>query len=135
MKTVLAFIVGLIFGIGLLISGMANPAKVLNFLDLFGSWNPSLIFVMIGAISVSSIGFFWAQKKGETLWHTPLYLPQRRDIDRPLIIGSVVFGIGWGLAGFCPGPALVAVGMGVEKAWAFVAAMLLGMAWFERKNS
>jgi uncharacterized membrane protein YedE/YeeE len=135
MNAVIAFIVGLVFGLGLLLSGMANPAKVLNFLDLLGAWDPSLMLVMVGAIAVSSGAFFWVKQRGRTLLDTPLHLPTKRELDRRLILGSVVFGIGWGLAGFCPGPALVTLGMGEPKAWGFVAAMLAGMAWFERRSA
>lgn len=135
MNTVIAFIVGLIFGIGLLVSGMANPAKVLGFLDLLGPWDPSLALVMVGAISVSAGAFFWVRQRGHTLLNTPLHLPMKRELDRRLMVGSVVFGVGWGLAGFCPGPALVAMSLGEPKAWAFVAAMLAGMAWFERRGA
>ncbi len=135
MNTVIAFIVGLIFGIGLLVSGMANPAKVLGFLDLLGPWDPSLALVMVGAISVSAGAFFWVRQRGRTLLNTPLHLPMKRELDRRLMVGSVVFGVGWGLAGFCPGPALVAMSLGEPKAWAFVAAMLAGMAWFERRGA
>ncbi len=135
MNSLIAFIVGLVFGLGLLLSGMANPAKVLNFLDLLGAWDPSLILVMVGAIAVSSGAFFWVKQRGRTLVDTPLHLPTKRELDRRLILGSIVFGMGWGLAGFCPGPALVALGMGEPKAWGFVAAMLAGMAWFERRGA
>ena len=135
MNAVIAFIVGLVFGLGLLLSGMANPAKVLNFLDLLGAWDPSLMLVMVGAIAVSSGAFFWVKQRGRTLLDTPLHLPTKRELDRRLILGSVVFGIGWGLAGFCPGPAVVTLGMGEPKAWGFVAAMLAGMAWFERRSA
>jgi uncharacterized membrane protein YedE/YeeE len=135
MNSFIAFVVGLIFGLGLLLSGMANPAKVLSFLDLLGAWDPSLIFVMVGAIVVSFGAFFRVKQRGRTLLDTALHLPTQRELDRRLILGSIVFGIGWGLAGFCPGPAWVAFGMGEPKAWGFVAAMLAGMAWFERRQT
>ena len=132
MYVLFAFIAGLVFGIGLLVSGMANPAKVLGFLDLAGPWDPSLALVMAGAISVGVVGFAFARRRATSLLRTPIQLPTKRDIDRRLVLGSLVFGIGWGLAGFCPGPALVALGAGRLKALVFVAAMLAGMALFER---
>ncbi len=126
-----ALLVGLIFGIGLILSGMANPAKVLGFLDLFGNWDPSLAFVMGGAISVGLLAFRVAAGRPTSLLGEPMRLPTRKDVDKRLILGSLVFGAGWGLAGFCPGPALVALGTGSLKATIFVASMLSGMAIFE----
>ena len=131
MHALFAFLAGLIFGIGLIVSQMASPAKVLGFLDLAGKWDPSLALVMAGAIAVGAIAFAWAGKRTTTLLGTPMQLPQARHIDRRLVLGSLGFGIGWGLAGFCPGPALVALGAGQAKALAFVAAMLVGMVVFE----
>ena len=131
MKTLLAFASGLIFGIGLIVSGMADPAKVLGFLDLAGRWDPSLAFVMAGAIAVGAIAFGIAARRGTTAFGEPLRLPPTRPIDARLIGGSLLFGIGWGIAGLCPGPALVALGMGQTKALIFAAAMLAGMALFE----
>ncbi|MCK9563914.1 MAG: hypothetical protein M0R02_14475 [Bacteroidales bacterium] len=122
-----AFAAGLIFGIGLLVSGMANPAKVLAFLDLAGAWDPSLALVMGGAVAVGLVAFTLAGRRTVTLLGTPMELPARRDIDRPLVLGSLGFGIGWGLAGFCPGPALVALGAAETKAAVFVLAMVAGM--------
>ena len=126
-----ALLVGLIFGIGLILGGMTNPAKVIGFLDLFGNWDPSLAFVMGGAISVGLVAFRVASGRPTSLLGEPMRLPTRKDIDQRLILGSLVFGAGWGLAGFCPGPALVALGTGSIKAMIFVAAMLTGMAVFE----
>jgi uncharacterized protein len=126
-----ALVTGLVFGFGLLISGMANPAKVLAFLDLAGPWDPSLALVMAGAIAVGAIAFALAGRRQESLLGEPMRLPTRREIDLPLVLGSLGFGIGWGLAGFCPGPALVALGAGEMKALVFVAAMLGGMEIFE----
>ena len=126
-----AFVSGLLFGIGLLVSGLANPAKVLGFLDIAGRWDPSLALVMGGAIAVGLPGFALARHRKETLLHTPMMLPDARDIDVRLVVGSLVFGIGWGLAGFCPGPALVALGAGKIKAVLFVASMAAGMAIYE----
>jgi len=127
MNAASAFLAGLIFGVGLIVSGMADPGKVLGFLDIAGNWDPSLAFVMAGAILVGFFAFALARRRAKTFLGAALQLPQRRDIDRRLIAGSVVFGIGWGLAGYCPGPALVSFGSGQPKAALFVAAMLLGM--------
>jgi uncharacterized protein len=122
---------GIVFGFGLLISGMANPAKVLAFLDLAGPWDPSLALVMGGAIAVGGVGFAFAGRRRQSLLGEPMRLPARSDIDLPLVLGSLGFGVGWGLAGFCPGPALVALGAGELKALVFVAAMIGGMGIFE----
>ena len=126
-----ALLAGLVFGFGLIASGMSNPAKVLGFLDLAGAWDPSLAFVMGGAIGVGVLAFGVARTRTASLLGAPLKLPTARQIDRRLVGGSVLFGIGWGVAGFCPGPALVALGIGEIKALVFVAAMLVGMALFE----
>jgi uncharacterized protein len=122
---------GLVFGLGLIVSGMANPAKVLGFLDLAGNWDPSLAFVMIGAIAVGVVAFSFARKRTVSLLGAEMKLPTARAIDRRLVVGGAMFGVGWGIAGFCPGPALVALGMGETKALVFTAAMLAGMALFE----
>ena len=122
---------GLVFGLGLIVSGMANPAKVLGFLDLAGPWDPSLAFVMAGAIAVAAVAFASAKKRTVSVLGAGMKLSTSRDIDRRLVIGSVLFGIGWGVAGFCPGPGLVALGMGEIKALVFVVAMLVGMGIFE----
>ena len=131
MYSAFAFLAGVTFGIGLIVSGMVNPAKVLGFLDLAGRWDPSLALVMVGAIAVGVPGFFIAGRRQATLLGTPLLLPTTRALDARLVTGSVLFGVGWGLAGFCPGPALVALGAGYGKAVVFVAAMIAGMAVFE----
>lgn len=125
-----ALFAGLVFGLGLIVSGMANPAKVLGFLDLAGSWDPSLALVMAGAVGVAFVTFRLAGRRGRSLLGTPMQLPKAGRIERRLVIGSLLFGIGWGLAGFCPGPALVALGMGEVKALVFVLAMLAGMGIF-----
>ena len=122
-----AFVSGLVFGLGLLVSGMADPGKVIGFLDVAGQWDPSLAFVMAGAIVVGVLAFGVARKRATTFFGDALTLPQRRDIDARLVGGSIVFGIGWGLAGFCPGPALVDLGAGIDKATVFVLAMIAGM--------
>lgn len=122
-----AFVAGLLFGLGLLVSGMSDPGKVIGFLDVAGLWDPSLAFVMAGAILVGFFAFRLAGRRAASFLGDPMHLPARENIDLRLIGGSVVFGIGWGLAGFCPGPALVSLGAGYAKAGVFVAAMLLGM--------
>ena len=131
MAALFSFAAGLVFGIGLIVSGMFNPAKVLGFLDLAGNWDPSLALVMAGAVTVAGIAYAIAKLRGRTLLDTPLHLPASRGIDRPLILGSVAFGIGWGLAGFCPAPALVVLGAGRVKGFIFVVAMLAGMGLYE----
>ncbi|RZL00330.1 MAG: YeeE/YedE family protein [Rubrivivax sp.] len=131
MSVVAAFLAGLVFGLGLIVSGMANPAKVLGFLDLAGAWDPSLMLVMAGAIGVGLVAFAVAGRRSVSLLGEEMHWPTARHIDRRLVLGSLVFGLGWGVAGFCPGPALVALGMGEAKALVFVAAMLAGMGLFE----
>jgi len=126
-----AFLVGALFGIGLIVSGMSDPSKVIGFLDLAGAWDPSLAFVMGGAVIVGLIAYRLARKRTRTFLGGAMHVPTARQIDRRLILGSVAFGTGWGLAGFCPGPALVALGAGYDKAVVFVIAMLAGMALFE----
>lgn len=126
MQIISALIVGLVFGLGLILSGMTDPAKVIGFLDLFGQWNPALAFVMIGAISVSVIGFAIAKKQPESLLGEPINLPKSTTIDTRLLLGAGLFGIGWGIAGFCPGPALVSLTTILETAGPFVIAMALG---------
>lgn len=128
MAILTAALSGLVFGLGLILSGMADPAKVLGFLDLAGAWDPSLAFVMLGAIAVGLVAFTLARRRRRSWLGLPMQLPASRQIDRRLLLGSLAFGVGWGIAGFCPGPALVALGMGELKALVFVAAMLAGMA-------
>jgi uncharacterized membrane protein YedE/YeeE len=128
MNRLVDFAVGLLFGFGLLLSGMADPGKVTGFLDLAGVWDPSLAFVMAGGIAVGVVAFAIARKRTTAGLGGAIELPRRRDIDRRLVVGSLVFGVGWGLAGFCPGPAIVAAGAGNWQAWLFTAAMLVGMA-------
>ncbi len=129
-RVVISLALGLLFGFGLILSGMVNPAKVLGFLDIFGHWDPSLAFVMGGGIAVGLVGFFFAGKQTKAILGEEMRLPTRRDIDRRLVIGGVLFGAGWGIAGFCPGPALVALGSGAWQAAVFVAAMVAGMVVF-----
>lgn len=125
------FVVGLVFGIGMIVSGMTDPAKVIGFLDLFGTWDPSLAFVMGGAILVGLGAFAIARRRTTNLLGGAMHLPRSSDIDKRLVAGSLMFGAGWALAGFCPGPALVSLGAGQPKAVVFVLAMLAGMALFE----
>ena len=122
------FLAGLLFGLGLILSGMTDPGKVIGFLDLAGAWDPSLAFVMGGAIFVGLFAFAAARQRTTAFLGGAMQIPSRRDIDRPLVLGSLVFGIGWGLAGFCPGPALVSLGAGHWQAAVFVLAMVAGMA-------
>ena len=133
-----ALLSGLVFGLGLIVSGMANPAKVLGFLDLAGAWDPSLAFVMGGAILVGFFAFLIAKKRTLSFIGAEMKLPTASAIDSRLLTGSALFGAGWGVAGFCPGPGLVALGMGEPKALVFVAAMLVGMvifSWREKRQS
>ena len=125
------FAVGLLFGIGLILSGMTDPGKVIGFLDLAGTWDPSLAFVMGGAILVGVFAFALAKRRTRSLLGGAMHLPTSRDIDRRLVLGSLAFGAGWGLAGFCPGPAIVSLGAGQPKAVVFVVAMVAGMALYE----
>ncbi len=125
------FLVGLLFGVGLIVAGMTDPSKVLGFLDLAGTWDPSLAFVMGGGILVGLGAFATAKKRTTTFFGGAMHLPSSTDIDKRLIGGGLLFGAGWGLAGFCPGPAIVSMGAGQPKAAVFVAAMLAGMAVFE----
>jgi hypothetical protein len=137
MLVIASLLAGLVFGLGLIVSGMANPAKVMGFLDLAGPWDPSLALVMIGAIAVGAVAFFVARDRTVSFLGAEMKLPSARRIDRRLVMGSLLFGIGWGIAGFCPGPGLVALGMGEAKAAVFVAAMLVGMGvfeWLERRR-
>lgn len=126
-----AFLVGLVFGLGLIVSGMTDPGKVLGFLDLAGLWDPSLALVMGGAIAIGVFAFAIAGKRTTSFLDGGMHLPNSSKIDRRLIIGSLIFGAGWGLAGFCPGPAIVSAGAGQPKAIVFVVAMLIGMLIFE----
>lgn len=129
--TFVALFSGLIFGLGLILSGMTDPAKVLSFLDVAGSWDPSLMFVMLGAISIGFFAFRSAKQRGRTLLSAPVHLPGTRTIDLRLILGSLLFGMGWGLAGICPGPGLILAASGETGGIIFVIAMLLGMFVFD----
>jgi len=132
-----SWLAGSVFGLGLIVSGMFNPAKVIGFLDLAGAWDPSLALVMAGAIGVGAVAFSLTRGRTVSLAGAPMRLPTTRHVDRRLVVGSILFGIGWGIAGFCPGPGLVALGMGELKALVFVLAMLAGMGlfeWLERRQ-
>ncbi len=135
MAILLQFAVGLIFGFGLLLSGMSDPAKVLNFLDLggiaSGSWDPSLAFVMAGAVAVTFAGFRLVLRRSHPIFADRFHMPARRELDVRIVAGPAIFGVGWGLAGFCPGPALTALGFGTHAAAIFVVAMFAGM-WLAR---
>lgn len=128
MRLLGSYLIGLIFGVGISISGMANPAKVVNFFDIAGIWDPSLAFVMGGALIVTFVGYKFILKRPSPIAATSFHLPTRRDLDARLIGGSAAFGVGWGIAGFCPGGALPALGTGVTDVYVFVAAMLAGIA-------
>jgi uncharacterized protein len=131
MASFFALLAGAVFGIGLIVSGMADPRKVIGFLDLAGPWDPSLVLVMGGAVAVGAPAFAYMRGRKDSLLGLQVRVPASTELDRPLLAGSLLFGIGWGVAGFCPGPALVALGMGEAKAAVFVAAMIAGMALFE----
>jgi uncharacterized membrane protein YedE/YeeE len=134
MRIVLAALSGLVFGLGLMLAGMTDPAKVQAFLDLAGAWDPSLGLVMGGAIGVGVVAFALAARRKRAWTGDPMELPTSRVIDRRLVLGGVLFGIGWGIGGLCPGPALVALGSGLEAAWIFVPAMLVGMWLHDRQR-
>ncbi len=138
MQALIALVAGLLFGIGLLLSGMANPTKVVGFLDLAGSWDLSLALVMAGAIGAALPAFTMARKRSTAWAGCALALPSATQIDAPLVLGSLTFGVGWGLAGYCPGPALVSLGTGSVPAVVFVLAMIAGMAihaWLTRPRA
>lgn len=127
MKNLSAFLFGSLFALGLLISDMSNPEKVLGFLDIFGEWDISLMFVMIGAIAVAFIPFQKAIRQPKTIFGEIMAIPQNKQIDKKLILGATIFGIGWGIAGICPAPAITLIGLGYSQVWYFIGAMLIGM--------
>jgi uncharacterized protein len=122
-----AFAIGMIFGLGIALSGMMNPAKVLNFFDLAGTWDPSLAFVMGGALAVAIPGYRLVLGRPAPVYENRFQLPDTRVIDRRLVLGSATFGVGWGIAGFCPGGALPALGMGLPEVYIFIAALIGGL--------
>lgn len=126
-RTLSAGLIGLVFGAGMAVSGMANPAKVLNFFDFAGDWDPSLILVMASALLVTAIGYRFVLRRGRPIVEARFHLPTGRKIDLPLVAGSALFGVGWGISGFCPGGAVPALGMGEPSAWIFVGTMLAGI--------
>lgn len=140
MAPLMPFLSGLLFGLGLLVSGMADPAKVLNFLDVAGHWDPSLAFVMGGAVLVTAIGYHVVLGRPRPLLDTRFHVPTARNIDARIIIGPAIFGLGWGLSGICPGPALTSLSLGAPGILVFLAAMFAGMTlarwlarWGERR--
>jgi uncharacterized protein len=134
MKSLLSFISGVVFALGLGISGMTRPVKVIGFLDFAGHWDPSLAFVMIGAIAVYFVAYRWMQRRSAPLLTGKFSVPQRTDVDRNLVVGAAVFGAGWGLGGFCPGPALTSLASGTMPVMVFVAAMAAGMYLVAQPN-
>lgn len=130
-KLLTSLFAGLVFGIGLIVSGMTNPAKVLGFLDLAGWWDPSLALVMAGAIAVGTLAFQWAGRRSTSLLGEPVRLPAATRVERRLLLGALAFGVGWGLAGFCPGPALASLASGGAKPAIFTVAMIAGMVLYE----
>ncbi len=134
MKAFTALLAGLLFGLGLILSGMSDPAKVLGFLDLAGDWDPSLAFVMGGAIVVGSLAFPFVTKRPKSILGEAMRLPIASQIDRRLVFGGLIFGVGWGLAGYCPGPVLTSLALGGIKPLLFFIAMLAGMALFEMRE-
>ncbi len=126
-RAVVAFVCGLVFGVGLIVSQMSNPAKVIGFLDITGNWDPSLALVMAGAVAVFGVLYRLALRQGTPLLAPRFTLPEKDSLDAPLMLGALVFGVGWGLGGFCPGPAIVSAAFGDTRVWVFVGAMIAGM--------
>lgn len=131
-QIIAAFVVGIIFGLGLILSGMTQPQKVISFLDVVGKWDPSLMFVMLSAIPVHFLSYKWIANKESPLLDVKWHYPRKTEITKPLIIGSILFGMGWGLGGFCPGPGIVALGSGSKNVIIFIVTMLLGMWLFKK---
>ncbi len=132
MKSIVALILGGLFGGGLYYAGMTNPSKILNFLDLAGQWDPSLVFVMGGGIPVAALGYFLLMRRQKPVLFNDIQVPKFGDIDRPLVLGSAIFGIGWGIAGMCPGPAFAAVLLEPQAILGYLIALLLGSLLYER---
>jgi len=135
MGQVIVFLCGLLFSAGLIVSGMINPAKVIGFLDLFGQWDPSLAFVMAGAIVVTFFGYRLILKRDQPHFAQGFSIPSRTDIDAPLLFGPILFGVGWGLVGLCPGPAIAALAASPKSTWVFFVSMLAGMALMQSYRS
>lgn len=131
MPIIIALVSGILFGLGLLLAGMGNPAKILAFLDITGNWDPSLLVTMAVAMVISSIAFQLVKKRKTSVLNCPLQIPTSKVIDKKLVIGSVLFGLGWGLGGICPGPAILLTGMGLTQGILFALAMIAGMAIFQ----
>jgi uncharacterized protein len=127
LRIVIAGLIGIIFGTGIAIAGMINPAKVINFFDVAGNWDPSLAFVMGGALAVTAIGYRFVLARPRPILDTRFHLPQKDKIDRPLLLGSALFGVGWGITGFCPGGAIPSLGLGQSDSFVFMAAMIAGL--------
>lgn len=137
-KTAISLLSGTIFGFGLSLSQMINPNKVINFLDIFGNWDPSLAFVMMGALAVTFTTFKWVLKRPEPILEEGFHISKRSNIDKPLIIGAAIFGIGWGMSGFCPGPAFASLGLGSIEAVVMVLSIYMGFffqSWFSNKRA
>lgn len=126
-RTITAGLIGLVFGTGIALAGMANPAKVLNFFDIAGNWDPSLALVMVSALVVTAIGYRFVLRRDKPIVEARFHLPTGRKLDMPLVAGSAIFGVGWGISGFCPGGAIPALGLGEPSAWIFVGTMLAGI--------
>ena len=127
MKFLTALLAGVLFGAGLLVSGMTNPANVLGFLDVFGEWKPQLAFVMGAAVLTAAPSYWFVRQRRRSLLGAPVDLPDRRRVDKPLLVGATIFGVGWGLSGICPGPGLVLLAGGDGMAYVFMAAVVAGM--------
>ena len=135
MRQLIVFLCGLLFSAGLIVSGMINPAKVIGFLDLFGQWDPSLAFVMAGAVVVTFFGYRLILKRHQPHFAPSFAVPSKTDIDAPLLFGPILFGVGWGIAGLCPGPAIAALAASPKTTWAFFVAMLTGMFLMQHYRS
>jgi len=134
-RAIIAFLTGLLFGVGLIVAQMTNPSKVIGFLDVTGNWDPSLAFVMVGAICVYGLAYWLSRARhARPFLADGFNLPVRRQIDRSLVLGALIFGAGWGLSGFCPGPALTSAGFGEPRVWVFIAAMLAGMMMYRLRG-
>ena len=135
MRQLVVFLCGLLFSSGLIVSGMINPAKVIGFLDLFGQWDPSLAFVMVGAIVVTYLGYRLILKRHQPLFAASYSIPSRTDFDAPLLLGPILFGMGWGIVGLCPGPAIAALAVSPKSTWLFFVSMLVGMFLMQRNRT